>query len=35
LLICAGSAVALFCLLPWLKEGYDIEQMPFFAGDES
>lgn len=32
LLTCAGSAVAFFCLLPWLKEGYDIEQLPFFAG---
>lgn len=32
LLICVGSVVALFCLLPWLKKGYDIEQLPFFAG---
>lgn len=32
LLIYIGSAVALFCLLPLLKEGYDIEHLPFFAG---
>ena len=32
LLICPGSAVALFLVIPWTKEGYGIEQLPLFAG---
>ena len=31
-LLCIASVTALLLLLPWLKEGYDIEELPQFLG---